>query len=169
MEDKRKIYPQVYPDLQDWPIYKLSEDRENFVKETTQYTLNKILRKQSEDEVADTIAKTIYRERIRMKEEPWKVDPPDESAFWRKVRKNLIRESLDKDKEASHKANEIILEDIIGRYSEEIVGTFNIPTFKFARRFLTMFFNRLLNTAASRNAKRLFNTRYHLYERLKVR
>ncbi len=169
MENKPKIYPQVYPDLQDWPIYKLSEDREDFVQEITKYTLNKILRKQSEDELADTIAKTIYRERIRMKEEPWKVDPPDESTFWRKVRKNLIRESLDKDKEASHKANELILEDIIGRYSEEIVGTFKIPTFKFARRFLTMFFNRLLNTAASRNAKRLFNTRYHLYERLKVK
>jgi len=122
MENKRKIYPQVYPDLQDWPIYKLSEDREDFVQETTKYTLNKILRKQSEDELADTIAKTIYLERIRMKEEPWKVDPPDESTFWRKVRKNLIRESLDKAKETSHKANELILEDIIGRYSEEIVG-----------------------------------------------
>jgi glycerol-3-phosphate O-acyltransferase len=62
-----------------------------------------------------------------------------------------------------------VLRTIIHRYAEEIVGTFSIPTFLFARKFLTLFFNRLLNTAAGRNMKRIFGSRYKVYERLLTR
>ncbi|MCB0684019.1 MAG: hypothetical protein KDC32_24405, partial [Saprospiraceae bacterium] len=58
--------------------------------------------------------------------------------------------------------NEMLLRRILHRYSEEIVGTFSIKTFRFARRFLTFFFKRLLNAAASRNFRRLYTSRHQL-------
>ncbi len=167
-KNKASVYPPVIPNIEDWPIYKLSEDRTAFVEELNEHTLKRIQIRPT-DVVSDLIAKTVYRERIRIKEEPWKVDPPDERQFWRKIRKYLVRDALDKDQEAAKAANEDILRRIIGRYSEEIVGTFKIKTFLFARKFLTLFFNRLLNTAAGRNLRRFWGSKYRLYDRLKVK
>ncbi len=162
-----KKYTPVIENIEDWPIFKLSEDREAFIKEINEYTLQRIL-KRSPQEVSDLLAKTIYLERIRIKEEPWKVDPPNESQFWNKIRKRLVRQSLDKEAEEAKASNEEILKKIISAYSQEIVGTFKIKTFRFARKFLYAFFNRLLNTAAQRNFKRIWGGKHELADRLKV-
>ncbi len=167
MSDRDKIYPAIFPELEQWPIYRLSEDREAFLKEINQFTLDRLMEK-SNEELNDLIAKTIYLERNRIKEEPWKVDPPNEDIFWKKIRKTLVGHSLDKDNAESRSSNEEILKKIINRYSEEIVGNFKIKTFKFARKFLYSFFSRLLNTAAERNHRRLYGSKFHLYDRLKV-
>ena len=161
IQEEIKVYDQVIEKMEEWPINKLSEDREQFVKELEAFMLNRYMR-QDVDKISDLIAQTIYQERIRIKEEPWKVDPPNEMQFWRKIQTQLVKKSLDREEEEAKAANKVILEKIIHRYSEEIVGTFNIKTFLFARRFLTAFFNRLLNAAASRNFKRLFNTKHHI-------
>ena len=79
---KYHVYPPIYPNLEDWPIHKLSEDRAAFVKEIDAFTFERLNRKKSTDELSDLIAKTIYLERSRIKEEPWKVDPPNEKQFW---------------------------------------------------------------------------------------
>ena len=145
MEKPTQPLSQVFPELEDWPIYKLSEDREAFVEEINEATTSRIKQKPNQ-QLSDILAQTIYLERIRIKEEPWKVDPPNEDTFWKKMRKRLITRSLDKNEDEARLVNEAILHKIVKRYSEEIVGTFKIPTFKFARKFLTVFFNRLLNT-----------------------
>jgi len=168
MSEEKKQYPPVFPEIEDWPIYKLSEDRRSFVKEIDEFMLQRFL-KQSSSQLTDLIAKTIFQERIRIKEEAWKVDPPNERQFWRRIGKKLVRSSLDrKDKEADVN-NEEILRQIINRYSEEIVGTFRISTFLFARRFLTFFFTRLLNTAAGKNITRFWGSRFRLQDRFIVR
>ena len=168
MKEKPKRYEHVFPNIEDWPIYKLSEDRRNFVQEMDDFTLERFMRKPS-PQLTDLISKTIYLERIRMKEEPWKVDPPNERQFWRRVQNKLVGQSLDRSKEEARKTNEEILRQIIHRYSEEIVGTFRISTFLFARRFLTLFFTRLLNTAESRNWQRILGSKYRLADRLLVK
>ena len=167
MSETFKIYPQVIPNIEDWPIYKLHQNRDAIVKELEEFTLDRLMKKPT-NQLSDMIARAIYMERIRIKEEPWKVDPPDEKVFWKKIRKNLVKTSLDKDENEAREANEQILRKIINRYSEEIVGAFRIPTFKFARKFLTLFFNRLLNTAASRNLRRFYSGSHQIHERLKV-
>lgn len=163
-----KELPPVIADIEKWPIYQLSEDRDAFIRELNTFTLNRIMKSRT-DMVQDMIAKTIYLELIRIKEEPWKVDPPNEKQYWNRIKSSLVKRSLDKEDEAAKANTEEILYRIIGRYSEEIVGTFNIKTFLFARKFLTIFFHRLLNTAASRNFKRFYGTRFQVYERFKVR
>ncbi|MCF8246264.1 MAG: 1-acyl-sn-glycerol-3-phosphate acyltransferase [Saprospiraceae bacterium] len=166
MTEGSKVYPHVIPDMTQWPIYKLLDDRKNLIEEIDEYTFRRVI-KLYEDDLNEVIAKTVYQERIRMKEEPWKVDPPQDRAFWRKISKKLFGKPDVQLSEAEKRENEeSLLRRIIHRYSDEIVGTFRIPTFLFARKFLTVLFNRLLNTAAGRNMKRIFGTKYKVYERL---
>ena len=167
MEKTKGPFPHVFPNIEDWNIYKLHEDRSSFIKEINEDTFNKFKDRPTEF-ISKLIAKTVYLERIRIKEEPWKVDPPDDKMFWSKLSKELVTESIDSNEEEAKKINEALLKRIINRYSEEIVASFKPKTFKFARKFLTFFFNRLLNTAASRNFGRLFNRKHRLQNKFKI-
>ena len=165
---KYHVYPPVLPDLEQWPIYVLSEDREDFLEEINRFTIEKLMQK-STDDLQHQLATTLYLERIRIKEEPWKVDPPDDYAFWKKISKKLFTTPKDVQNDAEERHNyQNILNKIVARYSEEIVGNFRISTFLFARRFLTFFFSRLLNVAASRSWQRIFGRKHHLHDSLKV-
>lgn len=161
------IYPRIIERMEDWPIYRLSKDRAEFIREIDEFTFRRIASRHKRD-LADVLVKTIYQERIRIKESPWKVDPPNERQFWNKISKRLIKKTLDRNDPEAKAAAEEILQKIIHRYSEEIVGTFQVSTFKFAQRFLTAFFNRLFNAAVGKSIRAIFRGRRHLYERLNV-
>ena len=139
-------YPPILPDINDWPIFKLSEDRKKFTEELEHFTLDKMEHFHKEN-LTDLLAETIYLEKIRIKEEPWKVDPPNERQFWSRIKKRLVKYSVDKDESISAQNNTYLLKQIIHRYALEIVGTFKINTFLFARKFLTWFFNQLLQAS----------------------
>lgn len=171
MKKKRKEsyspYSPVFPEIEDWPISELSQDRRNFVQDITSFTFDKLVKRHGAG-IADLVTRTIYLERIRMKEEPWKVDPPNERQFWKKTQNRLVKRSLDKADDEAEKVNQELLGSIVHRYAEEIVGTFKKKTFLFARRFLYLFFTRLLNTAAGRNLKRIYSRKHRLSDRLIV-
>ncbi|HRI58468.1 MAG TPA: 1-acyl-sn-glycerol-3-phosphate acyltransferase [Saprospiraceae bacterium] len=167
MKKNINIYPRVIERIEDWPIYRLSKDRAEFIREIDEFTFNRIANRHRKD-LADVLVKTIYQERIRIKESPWKVDPPNERQFWNRISKKLIKQSLDRNDAEAKAAAEDILQKIIHRYSEEIVGTFQVGTFKFAQSFLTAFFNRLFNAAVGKSIRSIFRGRRHLYERLNV-
>lgn len=157
------IYPPLLPDLEDWPIFKLSEDRLRFIEEISEHTYQ-LISAESKD-LEQVLSKTIYLEKIRIKEDPWKADPPQEIKFWRKLQKRLRASFTSEDKA---RIQDELLKIIIHRYAEEIVGNFRIKTFKFARKFLTAFFSRLLNTAAERNHRRIYGRKFRLYDKLRV-
>ena len=168
MKRAQYLFPDLIPDIEKWPIYQLHSRRELFVKDLTDETVRRLLENRRIEGLKDSIAHTIYKERIRMKESPWRVDPGDEQVFWKQISMRLV--ATDNSINASNYAEEIttILRTIVHRYAEEIVGTFNKKTFLFARRFLTAFFKWLLNAAAPKG--RLFwGTRRQLYEKLIVR
>jgi len=162
MNRKSKIYPQIYQEIEDWPIFKMHEDRQGFVDSLNDYTYKELMKVHGDD-LDNLIARTIYLEQIRIKENPWKVDPASDTIFWKKLKKQF---------KSNDTGDQIISQDIlkiiINKYSEEIIGDFKTKTLKFARKFLFSFFNRLLNTAAGRNYHRIWGTKYRLYERLKV-
>jgi glycerol-3-phosphate O-acyltransferase len=162
-----KIYPRVIERIEDWPTYKLSKDRAEFVREIDEHTFRRLSTKHKKD-LADVLVKTIYQERIRIKEDPWKVDPPNDRSFWNRISKRLIKKSLDRDSAEAREVSEQILQKIIHRYSEEIVGTFQISTFRFAQRFLTAFFNRIFNAAVGKSIRAMFRGRRNLFERLNI-
>lgn len=167
MKKNIQIYPRIIDKTEDWPIYRLSEDRAAFIRDIEEFTFQRITAKHRND-LSDALVKTIYQERIRIKESPWKVDPPNERTFWNKISKRLIKKSLDRNDPEALSAAQDILRKIIHRYSEEIVGTFKIPTFRFAQRFLTILFDRLLNAAVDKSITSLWRGRRQLYERLNV-
>ena len=167
MEEKIKIPPHIFPNMEEWPLYKISENRSQFVNDVTEESRDRLLKK-NKNVISDVVAKAIYDERIRMKEEPWKIDPPDEKSFWNKIQKKLVKRSLDKEKAEADPVNKELLHTIVHRYAEEIVGTFKPKTLEFARKFSTFFLNRLLNTAASKNFRRFYSAKHRVYERLKV-
>ncbi len=162
-----KTYPRIIENIEDWPIYRLSQDRADFLRAIDEFTFQRTSSRHKKD-LTDVIVKTIYQERIRIKEDPWKVDPPNDKVFWNKISKKLIKKTLDRNDPSAHEAAEDILQKIIHRYSEEIVGTFKISTFKFAQRFLTVLFNRLFNAAVEKSITSLWRGRRQLYERLNI-
>ncbi len=162
-----KIYPRVIERIEDWPIYRLSKDRAEFIREIDEFTFQRIAGRHRKD-LSDVLVKVLYQERIRIKEDPWKVDPPNERQFWNRISKKLIQKSLDRHSPEAQEAAEEILRKIIHRYSEEIVGTFQISTFRFAQRFLTAFFNRIFNAAVGKSIRAIWRGRRHLYERFHV-
>jgi glycerol-3-phosphate O-acyltransferase len=164
---KGNTYPRIIPDSADWPIYRLSQDRANFIKEIDEFTAARIQSRYKKD-LADVLVKVLYQERIRIKESPWKVDPPNERVFWNRISKQLIKKSLDREDAEAKATNERLLKKIVHRYSEEIVGTFQLSTHRFAVRFLTFLFNRLFNAAVDKSIRSLWRGRRQLYERLNV-
>ncbi|MEM9991576.1 MAG: 1-acyl-sn-glycerol-3-phosphate acyltransferase [Bacteroidota bacterium] len=162
MKKTENTYPHLYPNIEDWPIYKLHNDRRNFVEEVEATVFKRI--QEENESIEDILSKTVYLEKIRMKEEPWKVDPPNEPQFWKKISNSLIRKVLDKSEEEAASTNNELLRRIIHRYTEEIVGTFVKRIFLFARRFLTAFLGRLLNAANGQ----IWNTKYRLYDSLQA-
>lgn len=166
-EQPRPFYPHIEPDIKQWPIYKLHKKRQSLIEELDDATRERLVKKYG-DKIEDIIASTIYTERTRMKQDPWKVDPPQDAAFWAKIKSRLVKRSLDKDDDEARVNNEQLLQKIIHRYSEEIVGTFKVKTFLFARKFLTFFFSRLLNASAGRNFGRIFGRSHRVFERLRA-
>jgi len=159
-----KRYKHVYPEIKDWPISKLSEDRAQFIEEINEEVVNRLVKNYGEN-LHEPLTKTAYLELIRVKEEPWKVDPPQERQFWKGIQSKIVKNEQ-KENEVEQALNHKLLYSIVNRYSQEIVGTFKEKTFLFARRFLTAFFNRLLNTAASRNWERFLSNKHKLEDRL---
>ena len=142
--------------------------RRPFVDELEEFTFQQLAA--TNQDLSDLVAKTVYQERIRIKEEPWRIDPPNERQFWNRIRKKLAKKGLDGNDADTRETNVNLLQRIIHRYSEEIIGTFNKKTFLFARKFLSFFFNRMFNTAADR---RIFSSirgssKEKMLERFKV-
>lgn len=129
-------YPHVLKEITDWPVYKLSQKRKDFVQIVEKDVLN-YFDSMSKEELDQILAKTIYQEKQRIKSNPWKADPPNEMQFFRKLQKEY------NDNHAEGNTQERTRDSIfrlIKRYTEEISGHFNINTFYFARKALTFFF-----------------------------
>lgn len=168
-ENEAKTYPHIAPDLEQWAIYQQSEHRDEFVKAVINDSYERLL-KEFGDDLPGLLSKTIYSEMQRTKEEPWKVDPPKERSYWKKMARKLATRSLDEREETTAEgAARSLLKKILRRYAEEIVGTFRTGHYQFARRFLTFFFGRLLNAAVGRSFRSIFSSKAALTEKLLIK
>ncbi len=162
------IYPHLIPEIEEWPIYKLHKDRAAFVAEVVEASVKRIFELYGKN-IERVLARAVQAERIRVKESRWKVDPQNERMYWNAQKRKLASLPVEATEEERRAFYEKMVREIVTRYAEEIVRTFKPWTFRFARRFLTFFFRRLLNTAASRNWRRLYSRRFRLYESMPVR
>lgn len=162
---KKKTIDHIIPNVEDWPINLFGKStRGDFVSQLNEFVLDEILDNHGSD-LEPVLAKTVYLEKIRSTKNKWKVDPADEASYWKSLGKELGDISIaggDQDQYLQ------LLKRIINRYNEEIVGNFSPKTYRFATKTLSVFFKRLLNTAAGRNHRRLWGNNHQLIERLKV-
>lgn len=161
-----KIHPPLIENLDQWPIAQLSQNRAAFVKMLVSETVRQY-DGMTTDELKAVLTNTIFLERTRVAEEPWKVDPPKEAAYWSKMRSEVGKLDPESSEQQTRSLYLNKVEEIIESYSEEIVGTFKPKSFKFARKFLTFFFNALLNASADKKWRRLVGSRLRLYDRIK--
>src|SRR5690606_10915668 len=102
----------------------------------------------------------LYRERLRIKQNPWLIDPDDEASFWSKVKSALVAITSDLTLSENQKKEkyQAILEDITLRYTEEIASNFKHSRYKITRSVVKFGFARLLNTARVKGFKSLFSS-----------
>jgi glycerol-3-phosphate O-acyltransferase len=110
---------------------------------------------------------TMFKERLRVKENPWKVDPDDEYIFWSNVKKRLLHLAVEQSDEKDNEAD-TILKDIISRYANEITGNFKPSHYRLARTIVTFGFGRLLNAAKLGSFKGLFKGRLTLQDKIHI-
>lgn len=142
---KRKYEP-ILPGPREWPVVQLSRNKKEFLKEVVAESYERIKgNTRNKTALIEELETTLYKEKARIRQTPWKVDPDDEHQFWGRVKEELLEISQQKAKDEVKVNN--ILHSIIERYSEEIAGNFNTSHYRFARGVVTFGFNRLLNAA----------------------
>jgi len=161
MANSTKSYDHILPNLKDWPITQFSENRDTFISKLTEYVLNKYI--QSGTPIIEILNKTVYLEKQRVKNKPWKVDPSDEKQYWSSI-DNEVSETKSASNPEVEQAK--ILKRIINRYSEEIIGHFIPKTHLFARKFLTAFFKRLYNNGWGRGHKGIWGNKKDLLDKI---
>ncbi|HLU94405.1 MAG TPA: 1-acyl-sn-glycerol-3-phosphate acyltransferase, partial [Membranihabitans sp.] len=167
MKENKKVYQHIEEDLYKWPIYEISINRAPFIERLVNHTYRKLSYKYDND-FEDLLEKTIYQERIRIKRKPWRVDPPNEEAFWNRMKSRLGKAKRYRSEKKLREFERKSVYRIIRRYSEEIVGSFVPKTYLFARKFLTALFNVLLGENLLKWFWKVWHRKDHLHTALKV-
>src|SRR6478736_8710369 len=108
-KNKNKPYKPILEGIPDWPVYQLSKNRKEFIEEVVQKALDDIKQlRPSRKQLNDELEATVYREQNRMKRNRWRVDPRDESAFWSRIKNELVELSSTPQDEAGKKEEEIL-------------------------------------------------------------
>ncbi len=167
MKENKNVYQHIEEDLYKWPIYEISKNRSHFIERLVNHTYRKLAYKYDND-FEDLLEKTVYQERIRIKRRPWRVDPPNEEAFWNRMKSRLGKAKRYKSREKLREFERKSVYRIIQRYADEIVGSFEPKTYLFARKFLTALFNILLGKNLLKWFWKLWHRKDHLHHALKV-
>lgn len=136
--------PYVTPDIRSWPIARLTEDKEAFMAEVKARTIERIKKRfKNQQGLHNELAKVLYQEKIRLTEKRWKADPPDESGFWNNIKSKMVK--LDQPNGHDGLNEDKILEEIVDRYVNEIVGQFDIGPYKFTKVVFPWLLGRVLS------------------------
>lgn len=162
-------YDVIEPDITKWPIYQLSAKRYEFIEEVKNASLQKSLGHfNGKNLLSEELARTVYQERIRITQNPWKADPEDEREFWNDIKKDLVHVSRQEEqngKQVSEEARELATR-IISRYSNEIAGNFDPSIYHFAKVAIPFGISRLLNSTIGKNFKQRLNQQFSIRDRV---
>ncbi len=163
--EKGRYYEPIIKRSKYWPVVQLSKNRKAFIEEVAKETLIQIKKmRPSKTQIVEEIETALYREKFRMRSNPWRVDPPDEKPFWDGIKSDLL--SLDTDYNEGDEFK--ILEKIINRYAEEVAGNFKPNRYRFTRRVVKFGFRRLLNAARVQGFFGLFKSDYYLTDNIQI-
>ena len=163
-------YPPLVPKRREWPVVYLSQHRRKFIEEVIRLSTTKLTERAATLEaLVDELEATLYQERLRIKGNPWAVDPDDEAAFWRSVKRRLVTISNHAPHEPTlaDQAN-AILHDITARYAHEIASRFRPSRYRLARKIVTFGFARLLNASRVKGFRSFYSSQYTLRDKIKI-
>ncbi len=158
-------YSEIIPDAKEWPIVNLSKYRNEFIEQVSDKAYEHVLERAEGGSLREELELTVYKEKLRMKANPWRVDPKDEKQFWRDIRHKIL-ESQNSENQAVEEKK--ILRQITDRYAREIAGNFNKSSYKFAKTFVTFGFARLLNAARVKGITSLFSRQLDLDDKIHI-
>ena len=163
-------YEPIVPKRKEWPVVRLSKHRKDFVEQVIRLSMAKVQeRAVSAEALVDMLETTLYQERLRIRENPWAVDPDDEERFWKQVKHRLVGMTHQEpdSSELQHGA-EAILQDITSRYAHEIASKFRPSRYQLARTIATFGFSRLLNASRVSGFQSLYSRQYTLRDKIKI-
>lgn len=165
-------YDPILPKKDEWPVVKLSKNRKEFVRKVADASKKSVLEitAGNMDLLREELETTLYREKLRIKQNPWAVDPDDEKEFWGKVKSSLVQLSAEGSLTKTQKKKKYleILDDISMRYSEEIASNFIHSHYKVTRRIVTFGFSRLLNAARVKGFRSIFSNQFSLQDKIQI-
>ncbi len=174
MEEKyiKRRYEPILPSKDEWPVVKLARERREFVKKVADLSEKRILTltNSNPDILKEELETTLYREKLRIKQNPWVVDPDDEGSFWGEVKTSLVQISTESGRSKIKKIQgyKEVLHRITSRYAEEIASNFKHTHYKFTRSVVTYGFSRLLNAARVKGFKSIFSNQYTLQDKIQI-
>ncbi len=159
----------IEPNLEEWPIYKLSASRYQFIEEVKNTSFQKFLTSfNKKNNITEELARTVYHERIRLTQNPWKADPEDEREFWSDIKNKLLRITR-KERQGTEEYQEdaqFLSKTIISRYANEIAGNFDPSIYEFARMAVPFGISRLLKTSFGKNFKERLSQQFSIRDRV---
>ncbi|MCH6232554.1 1-acyl-sn-glycerol-3-phosphate acyltransferase [Cognataquiflexum rubidum] len=165
-------YEPILPKKDEWPVVKLSKSRKDFIRKVADASKKSVLEITAGniDLLREELETTLYREKLRIKQNPWAVDPDDEKEFWGNVKSGMVQLSADGSLTKTQKKKKYleILDDITMRYSEEIASNFIHSHYKVTRRIVTFGFSRLLNAARVKGFKSIFSNQFSLQDKIQI-
>lgn len=174
MEEKyiKHRYAPILPSKDEWPVVKLARERKEFVKKISDLSEKRIvnLTGNNPDIIREELETTLYREQLRIKQNPWAVDPADEHTFWGEVKKALLHVNSDTtlNKAARLDQYKSLLLRITSRYAQEIASNFKHTHYKFTRSVVQFGFSRLLNAARVKGFTSIFSTQFSLQDKIQI-
>jgi glycerol-3-phosphate O-acyltransferase len=165
MRKKKIRYSEIIPRTRQWPIVNLSRNRKQFIEEVSKEAFENLKNLRNNKSLREELEMTVYREKLRIRANPWKVDPKDDSEFWKKIRHRLVETQQ---AENQQELEDEILKEIINRYANEIAGNFKSNSYRFARGFVTFGFARLLNAARVKGMTSLFSRQLDLDDKIHI-
>lgn len=128
-------------------MVRLAKNRKEFMERVIEESFIRIKKlRPNLNSLVEELELTRYREKLRYKTNPWKVDPDDEVIFWSNVKSRLLDLENTDNIEKQELADQI-LKEIISRYIYEITGNFKPSSYRLARRIIQFGFARLLNAS----------------------
>jgi len=166
--DTTKMYDHILSEGEEWPVVRMARNRKEFMDSVIEESYQRIKKmRPGLSALVDELELTRYREKLRYKTNPWKVDPEDEISFWGGVKTRLL-EIENADKSEKQVIADKILHDILSRYVYEITGNFKPSHYQLARRIIKFGFSRLLNASQIKGISALWKGDLTLQDKIQI-
>ncbi|MFA0960718.1 1-acyl-sn-glycerol-3-phosphate acyltransferase [Roseivirga sp. BDSF3-8] len=163
----KKKYTPILPGPREWPVVKMARNREAFIEEVIGEAIERVKEVRGNNgTLVEELENVMYLEKLRIKQNPWNVDPEDEHSFWSSIKTRLVSYSTDPEEQLD--LPEELLREIISRYSHEIAGDFRPSYYRFTRSMVTFGFARLLNASRIKKFGAIWSRELTLQDKIHI-